>query len=222
VLLIALMGATAFADEGSPLISESAYNLRPTQAIAGMAAVKEKEKKLGKFSKTERVAYLKMRPVPVVIGPGGFYYMVDHHHMSLALIKSGHKSLFVKVIADWSDLSTDIFWEKMKASHYTYLKDGEGLEITPADLPVEVTSLRDDPYRSLAYYAREGGAFENINTPFVEFAWADFYRKAFTLDDLKKDWNRSVKKAIKLSQKREAMGLPGFNAVLTCDQVFGD
>lgn len=201
------------------LIQENVYNLRPTQALVGMASVNLKAKKIGKMSSEKRQEYLMSHPVPVVIGPGGYYYLIDHHHMSRALIESGHKKLYVKVVADWSEMKNGEFWSSMEAHGYTYLFDGDGKKLSPKELPKSITHLQDDPYRSLAYFAREASAFEKSSTPFAEFFWAAYYKKHLTLKDLK-NWDSAIKKAVALSLDPEASELPGYRGAMSCSKVF--
>ncbi len=38
--------------------------------------------------------------VPTIIGLGGRHYLIDHHHLALALHDDGVKAVFVTVAAD--------------------------------------------------------------------------------------------------------------------------
>lgn len=204
---------------GTDLIQAEVDDLHPTQALVGLASVEVKAKRLGNMTKDERLAYLESHPVPVVIGPGSFYFLIDHHHMSRALLEAGHKKLFVKVISDWSQMKNAEFWNEMESHGYTYLFNGDGKKISPTELPETIKGLKDDPYRSLAYFAREAKAFDKSTTPFAEFFWAAFYKKHLTLKDLK-NWDLAVKKAVSLSLTVEASGLPGYHGALTCPKIF--
>ena len=220
-LLLSLVSfqATAQVQQDPILIQESAYNLLPTQLLVGRASVRLKAKKLGEKTPEARMEYLRTHPVPVVVGPGGRYYLIDHHHMSLALIESGHKKLFIQIVADWSDLKSSEFWSRMESSGYTYLYDAAGKKVRPQDLPKSVLGLKDDPYRSLAYFAREAGAFDKTPTPFAEFFWAAFYRKNIGLKELK-NWKAATAKAVQISQMEEASHMPGFRGALICQRLF--
>ncbi len=74
--------------EAGELCQIEVSGLSPTQAAVGMQAVyckaynrlaTKSEKKLKKFLVKEK------HHVPVIIGPGGKFFMTDHHHMSTAL-----------------------------------------------------------------------------------------------------------------------------------------
>ena len=218
-LCLILIGFAAAAAP-SELIEESAYNLRPTQKYVGQDVVSLKAARLGRLSKEERREYLARNPVPVVKGPSGEYYMVDHHHMSLALIESGHKKLFIKVIADWSGLSLARFWNRMEKAGYAYLFDSEMKRIKPQALPKDVTGLVGDPFRSLSYFARKKGAYEKTDVKFAEFYWAGFYKKSISLSELKSNFEGSLKKAIDISNHEKALDLPGYKSVQMCRRFY--
>ena len=194
--------------------------LRPTQAVAGFKAVDEKAKRLAKLSKSERLDYLKAHPVPVVIGPKNRLYMIDHHHLALAILATGHHHVFVETAADWSGLSERAFWEQMDEHGYDYLYANGHEKIEPSQLPKSILGIKDDPYRSLAYFAREAGAFKKTTTPFSEYSWADFYRTRISEKALRASWDSSVQKAIAISGSSAASNLPGFIKPKSCRVVF--
>lgn len=202
------------------LVLEDVLNLKPTQAVVGMKSVEVKTRMFERTSKEERREYLHENPVPVVKGPNQELYMIDHHHMSRSLHDSDHSKIYVEVVRDWSDLSISEFWEKMDKAGFAYLLDTEGKKITYADLPTSVTELKDDPFRSLAYFARKQGAYEKSSTPFAEFKWAAYYRTYFTSEDLEKDWLGTLNKALDLSFTQEAAKLPGYKGEFSCERIF--
>jgi hypothetical protein len=56
------------------------------------------------------------------------------------------------------------------------------------ELPESLTKLKDDPYRSLAYYVRKDKWICRTlmnQTEFAEFLWADWFRKQPQLSDVK-------------------------------------
>src|SRR5439155_1355494 len=117
---------------------------------------------------------LKGKLVPVVIGPGGKLYMIDHHHLSRAAWEAGRKSVWVEVKADLS--KTRNFWAEMERRKWVYPVDQFGTRRSAEQLPQDVRGLADDPYRSLAGEVREQGGYEKNEAPFSEFRWADFFR----------------------------------------------
>lgn len=196
------------------------YLLRPTQMHVGMEAVNDRMERIAPLERDERHEYLQERPVPVVIGPGGEFYMIDRHHMSLALVMSGHRKIYVRIVKNWSKSSKRDFWKKMERAGYAYLRDEDLNKIGPKDLPADVTELKDDPYRALAAHARERGAFKKSLLPFAEFRWAAFYRDHISPEELSRDWESSLDRAIDISSYEDAKALPGYIKPRTCRQLF--
>ncbi len=58
---------------------------------------------------------------------------------------------------------------------YPYCQFGQGPR-KEYYLPNDIRGLADDPYRSLAWFVRKAGAFENSEKNFAEFTWANFFR----------------------------------------------
>jgi len=48
--------------------------------------------------------------IPVILGPKKRHYIIDHHHLALALHDEGVKHVAVTVIANLSALEPDAFW----------------------------------------------------------------------------------------------------------------
>src|SRR5580698_7290502 len=63
--------------------------LRPTQLTVGMLEVKSKRKRLRQLEKRpgELVHFVLENPIRVVLGPADKTYVIDHHHLALALIR---------------------------------------------------------------------------------------------------------------------------------------
>jgi len=196
--------------------------LRPTQMNIGLIEVKRKAEKLESFSNHQLDEYLRENPIPVVIGPHEKLYLVDHHHLSRALIenqnkvdkKRRHTNVYITIIADLSNLSKNEFWKEMAARNYTFLKDANGNDIEPKDLPKNVADMGDDFYRSLAGAVKNDGAYTKVKTPFTEFAWATFFRERIKLQpgDPKTNFVTAKRQAIALAQSEDARNLPGFRS----------
>lgn len=90
--------------------------LRPSQIAVGQKLVRMKRKGLrGLEGKPqELIDFILMHPIKVVMGPESQIYVIDHHHLALALLKEGFKTSPVEVAADYSTLSVTDFWAKMK------------------------------------------------------------------------------------------------------------
>lgn len=92
-------------------------------------------------------------------------------------------------ISDYADQSADQkmneFWQQMKDNNFVYLKEQDGSTINPKDLPTNILGLKDDPFRSFAYYFRDFGGYDKVSIPFLEFMWGDFLREKMSLDGIK-------------------------------------
>src|SRR5512142_2395568 len=84
--------------------------LRPTQITVGMREVNTKRKQWRSHPERRKPDFLGRHLIPVVVGPKQRYYVIDHHHLSLALCKEGVKDIATTVVADLRTLDTDAFW----------------------------------------------------------------------------------------------------------------
>ena len=187
-------------------------SLLPTQGAIGLYQVLVKAEKLRKMKHGEQKAYLAERPVPVVLGRKGRYYMIDRHHLCAACLRSDIHKVYIVVTADFSDATTTTeFWERMQKANYVLLHDAKGVSLKPEQLPRCIQGLADDPYRSLAGMVRESNAITKVNVPFSEFTWADFFRKHFKLEVVKDMLQHSnVTKAVKIARSDLAKQIPGY------------
>lgn len=188
--------------------------LHPTQFSHGWREVLHKQEKFDAMPAAAAKAYLIDKDVPVVIGPGGVAYMTDGHHTLRALLESSQpdKTAYGHVLANWSDLAPDAFWERMRASNYAYLRDAQGRDRPPSDLPASLLVMQRDPWRGLAWAVMEANAFrERKGVFFQEFRWADFFRSRITWDDTDEEaFEEAVVAACVLAQTPAAAGLPGY------------
>lgn len=154
--------------------------LHPTQLAVGMYQVAYKKGRMREKMKEGKLEkYLRKHPVPVVRGPGGVPYMLDHHHLCAALVKLGVDKVCCTVKHDWSGVPEGAFWERMREGGYLWLGDQGSpvnLQKLVQLLPRTTTGLRDDPYRSLAAWVKYAGGFRKTWEPFAEFHWADYFR----------------------------------------------
>ena len=184
-------------------------SLRMTQMDVGMREVKDKTRKLQAMKHAELKDFLKKNPVPVVMGPGGRMYMIDHHHLALAAWEAGLKKLYVEAKADFSSLTKRAFWNKMEELQWVYPYDRNGKRHDPKDLPADVRALQDDPYRSVAWQVRERGGYLKTAEPFEEFLWASFFRRHMTVEPVH-HFQKAVEEALTLAKSPLAAGLPGY------------
>lgn len=206
--------------------------LHPTQASVGMMEIRIRMEKLkreiGGLSEQDFLSHMREhnRMEPIVIGPGGTFYITDRHHLARALYDLGETRTYCKVLDNLSGLQPEAFWRHMKDSNEVYLKDHQGNVIAPRDLPTSIGELRNDPFRSLAGAVRESCGFHNDNTGvpdgnYLEFKWADYLRAhwaqtSIQVDDIDAHFDRATQAALHLAIQQEAAALPGYTGKTSC------
>src|SRR5207244_12055649 len=85
-------------------------SLRPTQITVGMHEVREKRRRLRKHPSKKIGKFIGSHMVPVIRGPKDRFYVIDHHHLALALHEEGVRDILVSVVSDLSALDVDAFW----------------------------------------------------------------------------------------------------------------
>jgi hypothetical protein len=194
-----------------PLLSTvPILDLRPTQMTVGMREVDAKRKRWREMSGGKGGKFLGSHMIPVVLGPKKRHYVVDHHHLSLALHKEKVKDMAVTVTANLSALEPDEFWTVMDNRNWMHPFDAEGRRRHYEDIPKSVTEMVDDPFRSLAGELRRAGGFAKDTTPFSEFLWADFLRRRVKRKLVESDFDHALEKALELAKSNEATHLPGW------------
>jgi len=148
--------------------------------------------------------------IPVILGPRERNYVIDHHHLALALHDEGVENVAVTVIANLSKLDLDAFWVVMDNRSWMHPFDADGVRRHYKDIPKSVTDLVDDPFRSLAGELRRAGGFAKDTTPFSEFIWADFLRRRMKRKAVERDFTRAIEKALQLAKSIDANYLPGW------------
>jgi len=185
--------------------------LRPTQVTVGLVEVNKKRQDWKALGRKERNKRLKEQWFPSVLGPKDRYYIVDHHHLGLALLEEGIEHAWVTVLHDYSWLDTDRFWRVMDFHQLTHPYDEAGNRLNFSDIPKDVTALRNDPYRSLAGFVRSHGGYAKDSTPFSEFLWADYFRPEISADDINNNFDKALDRALKLARSDDARYLPGWS-----------
>lgn len=210
----------------------SAYidKIQPTQCSVGYAEVAVKMEELSSYeSSNELSKYLKTKKIPCVLGADDIIYIIDNHHMCLALIilaaewqekfpkKNKYENPFIKgtfnIIHDFSktNLMKKDFLKVLTTLNLTHKFNEFGL---PAeDIPKRIIDLKNDPYRSLAGFVRKSGGFKKINIPYLEFKWADFFRSHINIEEINNNIKEAVSKGIKLALSDKAKDLPGWTGV---------
>jgi hypothetical protein len=154
--------------------------------------------------------FLGKHMIPVILGPKQRHYVIDHHHLALALHEEDVKEVAVTVIANLSMLEPDSFWFVMDNHNWMHPFDDAGRRRHYKDIPKSVTGLVDDPFRSLAGELRRAGGYAKDTTPFSEFIWADFLRRRVKRKLVERDFERGLEKAMQLAKSTDAGYLPGW------------
>lgn len=192
-------------------------DLHPTQLAVGMQQVAAKREIMvskglpDKKNKLEK--FLRKNPLPVVRGPGDGLYIIDHHHLSSAMVQIGIQQAYCHEVADWSGMTEQEFWRNMVSAHYLWPHDEQGnamdWEQLVKQLPDDVTGLRDDPYRSLAALVRKAGGYNKVWVPFTEFQWANHLRVRMPVNG-DPDQPQVMQHAMLLAAAPDAAHLPGY------------
>lgn len=184
--------------------------LRPTQMTHGVREIREKIKQYEALRGHELEMATAEKPIPVVYGPNGTPFAIDHHHVATALWHAGVKSVPVVLVRDLSSLSLGDFWLTMENNRWTYPYDAEGRRRPFSELPRHIWELADDEFRSLAASVRDAGGYEKTSVPLEEFRWADFFRCSLPRPNDEEAFASLVTKAVKLAKSKTALGLPGY------------
>jgi hypothetical protein len=208
-------------------------DLHPTQASVGMAEVRIKAEKLkdviqGRSEKDFLKYLLKHnKEEPVIIGPGGTFYITDHHHLARALYEVGASETYCIIVDNLSDAKMDDFWKHLKDNNEVYLKDPNGNPIAPYDLPTSIDDLSNDSFRSLAGAVRESCGFEkgdksSSGEDYLEFQWADYLRAhwaqtGIATKDIDTNFVSATNAALQLAAQKDAASLPGYTGKISCD-----
>ncbi|HEY0296724.1 MAG TPA: ParB-like protein [Bordetella sp.] len=196
------------------LISARLDRLRPTQMTVGYREVQAKRKHWQTLGKKERRSTLETHWFPAVLGPGGEYFIVDHHHLGLALIEEDVADARIMLLKDLSWLDMTIFWRMMEHNLWVHPYDVDGSRRDYARLPKTLTRLKDDPYRSLAGEMRTSGGYAKEATPFSEFLWADYLRPRITPAAVRKNFSKALDMALALAHEQDARYLPGWSGIV--------
>jgi hypothetical protein len=184
--------------------------LRPTQITVGMREVETKRAQWRNHPERKRPDFLGRHMIPVVWGPKERFYVIDHHHLSLALCKEGVKDIATTIVADLRRLSRDAFWIYLDNRGWMHPYDAAGRRRSFEDLPKRIADLVDDPFRSLAGELRRIGGFAKDTTPFSEFLWADFLRRRLQRKLVERTFSKALAQAFKLAKSEDANFLPGW------------
>jgi len=192
------------------LVSEDPARLRPTQMTVGLAEVAIKRREWAALDKKERREALQQQVFPAVLGLEQRYYIIDHHHLGLALIEERVRHVWIAIQDDLSWLKPDVFWRVMEFRAWAHPFDDHGQRRDCRDIPRRLTQLQDDPYRSLANRVHEAGGYAKSAAPYAEFLWADFLRANISAGKVRRRPPLAVRAGVKLARSAAARYLPGW------------
>ena len=223
-------------------------DIRPTQYSVGghVAACKAKKIKKWDGQKKEKSLNNRLlmsnRHVPAVIGPAGDgdsgagFYITDHHHLSYAIYLAHEKGytstdeLYICILENRANDGEESFWDFMTSNRFVWLDNDRAKAIDVGDLPHNLSSLADYPFRSWSRWVRDScgylkagkdcvpASYPAANAYFMEFKWADYLAQNMTdADDIDsmsdKQITDKLEQAIAIAQGRQAFleGLPGYS-----------
>ena len=184
--------------------------IRPTQLSIGYAEVELKAAQWARLGKRQREIALAQHVFPAVLGPSRAYYIIDHHHLGIALLQQGIEEVLLAVLDDLSWLEQSIFWRTLEFRSWAHPYDRKGRRRDCRDIPRSLLQLQDDPYRSLAGMVRRAGGYAKEEQPFAEFLWADFFRPRVSVRLIKREPRRATRDALRLAHSIDARYLPGW------------
>ncbi|MBF6990335.1 hypothetical protein IPF36_21805 [Cupriavidus sp. IK-TO18] len=189
--------------------------LRPTQLTLGYAHVSQKKEVTQRHAdRNDGEAlrrFMRRHRIKTIAGPGGSLYIVDHHHWARAWLELGYQWGPVRILRDLSALSPSAFWKRMRQLNHVHPYDEHGELHGPRALPPTVMGMLDDPYRSLAAFARMAGAYRKPGNAYGDFRWAGFLRERVVQDhDSIAGFGLALAESIRLARSSQARELPGF------------
>lgn len=185
-------------------------DLRPTQVTVGYREVAQKRRDWAERAEGDRAEWLGRHMIPVLLGPKKRSYVIDHHHLTRALLEEGCEGVLVNVVADLSMLDRDAFWVFADNRGWCHPYDAEGRRAGFDAIPRSIADLADDPYRSLAGALRRAGGYAKETVPFTEFMWADALRRRIRRREVDESFSAALLKALEFAKGRDARYLPGW------------
>ena len=196
-----------------PLLSVAPAKLRPTQLTVGKAEVASKRAEWEKLGRKKRKELLEKHWFPGVLGPKQRVYIVDHHHLGLALLEERVKSVPVMIQRDFSWVEPAVFWRTMEFNRWAHPYDQHGNRNDYEAIPGSLVDMADDPYRTLAMRVRVAGGCAKDAVPYAEFLWADFYRHRLKLPGGRIS-AKVLQEAVLMAHSHDAAYLPGWSGMI--------
>src|ERR1700681_1286109 len=100
-----------------------------------MREVQEKRRRLRKHPTKKIGKFLGSHMIPVILGPKQHFYVIDHHHLALALHEEGIRDVLIAVVSDLSSLDVETFWTVLDHHAWVHPYDVEGRRRAFRDIP---------------------------------------------------------------------------------------
>lgn len=186
-------------------------DLRPTQMTVGLREVLRKRHEWRAAKPKARQKLLRDHVLPVIIGPKGHLYLLDHHHFARALAEEKVRTAPVYIEADLQHLPKEEFWTFMDNNCWCHAYDSDGRRRKLGAIPKSLSDLSDDPFRSLVADVQRAGGCAKSDKPFWEFVWADFLRQRLSRHKLRSDYDSELDHAVRIARSTDAKHLPGWS-----------
>jgi hypothetical protein len=186
-------------------------DLRPTQMTIGLREVDEKRKDWAKLTPKRRRREMSDQLFPAVKGPRGRLYVLDHHHLALALLREKVDKVRVGFACDLSELSPEDFWIYLDHRSWVHCYDASGFRQPFDHIPKTFEAMKNDPYRSLASSVQKLGGFAKPEEPFLEFLWANYFRRKISIERVEDSFEKALAQALQLSRLPDTSFLPGWS-----------
>ena len=118
-------------------------DLRPTQMTVGMREVERKRALWRDRERSGAGEFLGAHMIPAVLGPDGHHWLVDHHHLALALHLEGVEDILVTLVVKLERLPKKRFLAYMDARNWLHPYDEHGRRRDWKDLPRHLGKLAD-------------------------------------------------------------------------------
>jgi hypothetical protein len=185
--------------------------LRPTQITVGLDYVEAKALITARHAGSGLQPFMRDHAIHIVLGPDKESYIVDHHHWARAWHDLGYGDAPVTVVADLRCLGHRKFWAKMKENGWVHPFDGRGRRCEISEIPLTIGGMSDDPYHSLAAFARRAGAYRKPRGAYGSFVWSDFLRARVPIaGEGPGAFSLALLQSIEIARSRAARKLPGY------------
>jgi len=99
----------------------------------------------------------------------------------------------------------------MESKDWVHLFDENRRRCDVGELPLNFSDMVDDPYHSLAAFARRAGAYRKPRCAYGSFAWSEFLRTRVPITGKGRGaFSLALLQSIKVAKSRDARKMPGY------------